>query len=439
MSGFYVCHLSCHRDSMAFSGSDFGKIALVLLLTGAVCALDLITPLGHVVWLLYLVPLALASRLPIPNAPFSIAALCTGFLALGFWFSLPGVAPSVALFNRALGSAVLWGVALFIRERRTAEMRLQETNVQLERRVAEQTQTLVAVNEQLTRELAARRHVELALRESQQRFEMAVTGADVGVWDWDIKTNHVYFSPRWKSQLGYAPEEIEDTFKEWEVRLHPEDRARALAAVDGYLKGTTAQYRLEHRLRHKDGSYRWIAAFGAGFRNPEGKIVRMSGFHLDITVRKHAEDALTRAEERYRTMVEQAVVGLYQSSATGRYLSVNPALAKLYGYDSPADMIDQVEDIARQVYVEPGRRGAFVELIQECASVTGFESQVFRKGGGTIWISESGRALRDGSLRDGVARAISGTARRARRSPLVGCSRRRPRPTGSRRTTTLRR
>ena len=380
---------------MALGRNDFVRIVAVTFLTGGVCTLDLVTPLGHVVWLLYLAPLALTSRGSLQHATFFLVATCSALIALGFWFSSPSVAPSVAIFNRALGIAVLWGVALFMRERRAAEVRLEEVNSRLERRVAEQTQTLVVVNEQLARELAARRLVESALRESQQRFETAVTGADVGVWDWDLKTNHVYFSPRWKSQLGYAPDEIGDAFDEWESRIHPEDRARALSAVDGYVKGTTSQYRLEHRLRHKDGSYRWIAAFGAGFKDAGGKLVRMSGFHLDITVRKHAEDALTRAEERYRMMVEQAVVGLYQTSAAGRYLSVNPALARLYGYATPEEMIEQVRDIARQIYVEPDRRATFVGLIRDQFSVTGFESQVYRKDGGTMWISESGRALRD--------------------------------------------
>jgi PAS domain S-box-containing protein len=134
------------------------------------------------------------------------------------------------------------------------------------------------------------------LRESEERFELAIRGTDAGIWDWDLRTNEVYYSPRWRSMLGYAQDEVAGDYVEWESRLHPEDRERALGAIRDYLEGTSSEYELEHRLRHKDGSYRWILARGAAVRDKDGKPYRVVGSHLDITGRKRSEQRLRERE-----------------------------------------------------------------------------------------------------------------------------------------------
>jgi len=142
------------------------------------------------------------------------------------------------------------------------------------------------------RDLTERRRAEAALRESEERFRLAVHGTDAGIWDWDMRTNTVYFSPRWKSMLGYEDDKIGNGFREWESRVHPEDQPRALAALEDYLEGRKSEHELEHRLRHKDGTYRWITARGAAVRDATGKPYRMVGSHIDITDRKQAEESV---------------------------------------------------------------------------------------------------------------------------------------------------
>lgn len=144
--------------------------------------------------------------------------------------------------------------------------------------------------------IVKRKRAEEALSRSEARFDLAVRGTDAGIWDWDLVTGKCYFSPRWKGMLGYDGNELESDFSEWEARLHPDDRERALGTIRDYLDNRTSQFELEHRLQHKNGSYRWMLARGAVVRDPSGKPVRMVGSHLDITDRKRSEQLMRERE-----------------------------------------------------------------------------------------------------------------------------------------------
>jgi PAS domain S-box-containing protein len=115
----------------------------------------------------------------------------------------------------------------------------------------------------------------------------------------------------------------------------------------------------------------------------------------DITARKQAEAALRQAEEKYRSIFENAAEGIFQTTFDGRYLSVNPALAQMYGYSSPKELMAHLTNIERQLYVNPGRRVEFVAALEEHGAVSNFEAQVYRKDGSIIWTSANARAVRD--------------------------------------------
>jgi two-component system sensor histidine kinase UhpB len=144
-----------------------------------------------------------------------------------------------------------------------------------------------------------------ALRESEARLVLSVRAASVGLWDWNIADNKVYFSPEWKGMLGFGEQEIPLRLGEWNKRLHPEDRASVRAKLQAFLRSTQVVYENEFRMRHKDGSYRWIYARGEAERDADGKPLRIRGGHVDVTERKRAEDEVRMHAARLRALSQR--------------------------------------------------------------------------------------------------------------------------------------
>jgi PAS domain S-box-containing protein len=128
-----------------------------------------------------------------------------------------------------------------------------------------------------------------------------------------------------------------------------------------------------------------------------GKPVGVHGIGRDITERRGAEEALRQAEQKYRSILENAVEGIFQSTPDGRRISANPGLARMFGYESPEELMSSLTDIGRQLYVDPQRRILFKDLLEKQGELRGFESQVYRKDGSIIWISENVRSVRNES------------------------------------------
>ena len=147
---------------------------------------------------------------------------------------------------------------------------------------------------------------------NELRTELLVRTANVGLWDWDLLTDRVYFSPEWKMQLGYAEHELTNHYEEWESRLHPDDRDAALTAVREFRAGIRSVYDVEFRLQHKNGSWRWICARADFQRDVTGKAIRIMGCHLDITDRKNADAARSEALQRLEKIASRVPGIVYQ-------------------------------------------------------------------------------------------------------------------------------
>ncbi len=144
---------------------------------------------------------------------------------------------------------------------------------------------------EVTEDVTEQKRMEKKLREKEERLAMALEAANDGIWDWDVPSGKVYFSPRWSAMLGYRPEEIAPYYVSWENLLHPEDRAQVLGSLNRHLEGLSPVYEAEVRMKAKSGAWVWILTRGKIVeRDADGKPVRLVGTHTDVTERKRAEE-----------------------------------------------------------------------------------------------------------------------------------------------------
>jgi|KBSSwiStaDraftv2_1062776.scaffolds.fasta_scaffold00196_33 diguanylate cyclase (GGDEF)-like protein/PAS domain S-box-containing protein len=178
----------------------------------------------------------------------------------------------------------------------------------------------------------------------------------------------------------------------------PEDRLWVREAITCALHEGRS-FDLEYRIVHADGNTRWVWERGTAVTGDQGKPIALEGLVQDITTRKSAEHALREAERRYHGLFDNAIEGIFRTTVEGHYLDANPALAHIYGFDSPEELMRSLRDIGTQLYVDRQRREEFMHIMKARGSVTGFESRVYRKNGDIIWISENARAIfaEDGS------------------------------------------
>ncbi|WP_052672555.1 EAL domain-containing protein [Aliterella atlantica] len=168
--------------------------------------------------------------------------------------------------------------------------------IAIERKRAEtilvRAQTAETAKQNLEKEVTERLRVETALRESEQRYILAANGANDGLWDWDLKNNRLYFSPRWKSMLGYEQHEIGNSIQEWFNCIHPEDVEGFKSALSKHLQGLTTHFEFEYRIQHKCNSDRWMLSRGLAVQDENGNPYRIAGSQTDITERKLFENQL---------------------------------------------------------------------------------------------------------------------------------------------------
>lgn len=162
---------------------------------------------------------------------------------------------------------------------------------------------LVSIANEVAVALENVRHLN-EMETNQKRFDLVIRGTNDGIWDWYIPSNQVYFSPRWKAMLGYEDHEIRNDFAEFESRLHPDDHDRMMQAVGNYLEGKEQTFEHEFRMKHKDGSYRWILVRASLARDAHGAPLRMAGSHTDITARKEAEARSARQSAQLQAIAE---------------------------------------------------------------------------------------------------------------------------------------
>lgn len=188
----------------------------------------------------------------------------------------------------------------------------------------------VAIREALAQQ--ERSQVVIALQESEQRWQLAVQGTNDGIWDWNVINNQVFFSTRWKEMLGYEEDEIGDKLQEWTARIHPDDIGWVKQEIQDHFAKKTPFYIAEHRIRCKDGSYKWILNRGQARWDEQENVIRMAGSHTDITERKLAEERLRQSEERFQIMARATNDAVWDWDLLSNRVWWNESVQTLFGY-----------------------------------------------------------------------------------------------------------
>lgn len=175
---------------------------------------------------------------------------------------------------------------------------------------------------------------EQALTASEERYELVASSFNDGIWDWDISTNSVYFSPRWKEMLGYERDELVNQFETWSGLIHPEDLEKTLATVTEFLESHETFYESIHRLKHKNGSWVWILDRGIAVRDSHHKPLRVFGSHTDMTRLRTTEETLLQRERELNNVVMVSPDGIVTFTNDDLVSSVNPAFLKITGFES---------------------------------------------------------------------------------------------------------
>ena len=294
---------------------------------------------------------------------------------------------------------------------------------------------LEAANSQLAKEIAERIRTEEVLRESEQRWQLALRGNNDGIWDWNVKTNEVFFSLRWKEMLGYENEEISNYLDEYLTRVHPDHLDWVTQAVQDHFAHKTPFYTIEYRFLCKDGTYKWIMDRGQALWDEDGNVVRMVGSHTDITERKQAEEelssllnqleskvelrtaqltrinqslqaeiierqrieeALRESEQQFRAAFHQAAVGIAHVTIDGRWLLVNQKLCDIVGYTP-----EQLQLLTFQDITHPDDLDADLEYVEDILAdniqTYSMEKRYFRKDSSIVWVNLTISLMREHS------------------------------------------
>jgi PAS domain S-box-containing protein len=178
------------------------------------------------------------------------------------------------------------------------------------------------------REINEQKFIEEKFIESEQRYEMAIEAADLGIWDYMVGTGETFYSRKWKAMLGYYPDELPDQHSIWEELLHPDDKDRMTLFINNFISSNLRIYEAEFRLKHKNGNYIWIKSRGTALRDENGKAVRILGTHRDITEAKKSENEFKKLHQA----IMQSPISVIITDKDGYIEFCNPAFCKITGW-----------------------------------------------------------------------------------------------------------
>ena len=331
------------------------RLCIAALILG-LFLLDLSIPLGVAAGVPYVLAILLSGSLLSSRCTFMAGIICSLLTIAGYYMSPDGGIHWMVLANRGLALLAIWSVAI-------ATIRRNQTYMQ---------------------------HEDLA-----QQLEQALKGSDLGTWNWNVQTGEVTFNERWATMLGYHPSEIEPNVKAWEKLLHPDDVEHVTLALQQHFAGLSPHYETEQRLLRKDGSWCWILDKGkvTDF-DKEGKPLRMSGTHLDITSSKASQLLVEEMAEKLERALEGAELGTWHWNIESGEVIVGKRWAGMLGYT-----VDQLEpDVSMwESLLHPDDKDRVMTALQAHleGKTASFEVEVrmLTASGEWFWVLDKGRVV----------------------------------------------
>jgi PAS domain S-box-containing protein len=244
-----------------------------------------------------------------------------------------------------------------------------------------------------------RMRIETRLAKLEERTTLSQSAANDGLWDFDVESNEVYFSPRWKAMLGYADEDMQGS-PDWRSLVHPDDLSRVQAAIRDHVAGKAPTFESTHRMRHKSGEWRWVVSRAKARVDKHGRLLRLVGVEFDITERKIYEEALFREKESAQITLQSIGDGVITTDAQSTIDYINPVAEELTGWRLEDAMGRPVEEIFRAFHeetCEPLENPLSVSIrrIRPIKSVR--PMLLIRRDGNELYVESTAAPIRDGA------------------------------------------
>lgn len=260
---------------------------------------------------------------------------------------------------------------------------------------SEVARSLNRMLDSLSEKQATLEQTQAALQASRERLDLALTGSSDGIWDWDLRTNTVHYSLRWKRMLGHDEADIGTSVDEWQSRVHPDDLAHSLDGLRAHLRGDTPNYRDEYRLRHRDGHWIWVLARGLAVRGADGHVSRFTGTHADITEQRQASATIQTLTDRLQLATDTSGIGIWDIQLQSGAVSWNDNMYRLHDL-TPQELAADTKSWLERLHPQDRAVNAaqFVAALQGRIDDFSVEFRILCRDGTLRWIRSCAHAHR---------------------------------------------
>lgn len=252
---------------------------------------------------------------------------------------------------------------------------------------------LAQKNYELNTEVSERERLNQALRKAERENRAVIDAVSDIIFETSVTGELLFVNETWRKVTGFTFDQ--SLHRNLFDMLYPQDQEEQRKNFDMLVKGQKTSYRAFTRLRTSNGTFRAVELAVSMLRQDENRDMRVVGTFTDVEERRRAERALSEAEKKYRTIVEHAAGGIYQVTPEGQFLSANPSLSKILGYETPEQILREIKNSNTQIYVDPVQHEKFLKDIKTLGISKNIEVQVYKRDGSQIWVNENVRPVKD--------------------------------------------